>query len=363
MSSEPTLFTPINLGDLSLAHRVVFAPLTRFRADPETRTATDLFVEYYSQRAHTPGTYMISESLLVTPQLAGYPVMPGFWTDAQIQSWKKVVDAVHAKGCKIAIQIAGLAGVASADFLKAQGLEHIGVSSSSPLTPDAPPRAMTVAEIKEFVQHYARAAKDGIEKAGFDAVEIHACNGDPCEEFLSTNWNKRTDEYGGSPENRARFLLEVVDAVAQAVGIGKVGVRIGPWSPFMNMRMPEPDILSTYTHVVTALHSRNIAYLHVIQPRISGGDEVEIGAHDSDDFVRALWTGLPYITAGGFTRSTAVARAETYENELICFGRLFISNPDLVEKLKEGAQLTPYDRDTFYAGGEKGYTDYPFGQA
>ncbi|KZV76512.1 NADH:flavin oxidoreductase/NADH oxidase [Peniophora sp. CONT] len=360
MSSEPTLFTPIKVGDLDLAHRVVFAPLTRMRANPEERTATDLFVEYYSQRAHTPGTFLISESVLVAPPLAGYPLMPGFWTDAHIQSWKKVADAVHVKGGKIAVQIAGLAGVASPDFLKGMGEEHLGVSDFSALSADVHPRALTKSEIKEFAQLYARAAKAGVEQAGFDAVEVHACNGDVNEEFLSTNWNKRTDEYGGSPENRSRFLLEVVDATIEAVGASKVGVRIGPWSPFQNMRMPEEDIVPTYTYLVNALREKKIAYLHVIQPRINASEDTEIGANDSDDFVREIWGDLPYIAAGGFARPTAIARAEAYKNELICFGRLFISNPDLVEKLKKGLQLTPYDRDTFYTQGPKGYTDYPF---
>ncbi|KAI0033372.1 FMN-linked oxidoreductase [Vararia minispora EC-137] len=361
---SPRLFESIRVGDISLAHRVVYAPMTRMRTT-EDGTVTELATEYYAQRAHTPGTLLIGETVFVAPQASGYASIPGLWTDAHIARWKEVVDAVHAKGSFIAIQIGGVAGAAQGDYLESRGYEHVGAFSSSALSPDLHPRALTLVEIKEWVGYYVAAAKAAVERAGADIVELHAANGDALEEFLSKNWNKRKDEYGGAPGNRAKFLLDVVDAVVRAIGARKVGVRISPWSPFLNMRMADADIVETYTVVVTSLRERfpDLAYLHVIQPRISAHEDTDIGAGDSDAFVRELWgNGRAYIAVGGFTRATALQRAEE-SGDLICFGRHFLANPDLVKKLEKDTPLTPYNRATFYTPGPEGYIDYPVEQS
>ncbi|KAH9988897.1 hypothetical protein BJV77DRAFT_1019753, partial [Russula vinacea] len=296
------------LGGLNLQHRVVMAPLTRFRAN-KSHVHGELAKTYYDQRATVPGTLIIAEATFIAPQAAGYENVPGIWSDAQIAGWKAVTDAVHAKGS------------ANAGVLKTEGnFEVVG-----PMIP----RELTVPEIKEYAQLYAKAARNAIE-AGFDGVEIHGANGYLVDQFLQSVSNERTDEYGGSIQNRLRFPLEVIDAVVKAVGAERTGIRLSPWSKFQGMGMEDP--VPTFTGLLEHIREAhpNFAYVHVIED---------------------VWGGRPYIAA------------DTVEKHggLIAFGRHFIANPDLPLRLKEGISLTPYNRDTFYlAEAAVGYVDYPF---
>ncbi|KZV68715.1 FMN-linked oxidoreductase [Peniophora sp. CONT] len=357
--TTPKLFQPIKVGTSELKHRIVLAPLTRFRAN-DAHEHTDLAVEYYVQRASTEGTLLITEATFIAPQAVGYANVPGIWNDAQIAAWKKVTDAVHAKGSSIYMQLWAHGRAALPEVLEKGGYDLVS-ASDIPIQEGGPaPRPLRIEEIKEYVQLYAQAAKNAVHGAGFDGVEIHSANGYLLDQFLQTNSNKRTDEYGGSIENRIRFTSEVVQAVQAAVGPERTGIRISPWSPFQAMRMPDP--IPTFTALVKHLVSAHpqLSYLHVVEPRISGNADSDGNDKESNDFVRALWSPKPLIVAGNFTRDTALEAAEKDDSTLVGMGRYFISNPDLPKRWMVDAELTPYDRDTFYSKGPKGYTDWQF---
>ncbi|KZV76887.1 NADH:flavin oxidoreductase/NADH oxidase [Peniophora sp. CONT] len=364
--SPEKLFSPIKVGNAKLEHRVVLAPLTRRRAD-DVHVHTDLAIEYYKQRSSTPGTLLITEATFIAPQAGGYTTVPGVWNEAQVAAWKKIVDAVHANGSTIFLQLWALGRGADAEVLQKEGPYDVVSASDIPIPdrPDRPvPRPLTVDEIKEYVQWYAQAAKNAVEGAGFDGVEIHSANGYLLDQFIQTNSNVRTDEYGGSIENRIRFPLEVVKAVTDAVSPARTAIRFSPWSPFQGMRLDDP--IPTFTALIEQLveHYPNLAYVHVVEPRISGNNDTpDGGAEDSNDFIRKLWAPRPLMLAGGFKRDTALKAASQdadKQNVLVAFGRYFISNPDLPKRLKANVELTHYDRSTFYTSGPHGYTDYPF---
>ncbi|ETW82310.1 hypothetical protein HETIRDRAFT_427371 [Heterobasidion irregulare TC 32-1] len=358
------LFQPIKIGSITLQHRVVLAPLTRLRVNSRHELGVTA-EEYYSQRASVPGTLLISEGTAIAPKAGGFPNIPGIWSDEQITRWKKVVEAVHAKGSFIFIQVAALGRGADYSVLKSDDLSFPYISAGDvPLKgrDHEPPRPLTVPEIKEYVQIFAKASSDAVHRAGFDGVEIHGANGYLIDQFLQTNANNRTDEYGGSVENRIRFSLEIVEAVAAVIGQEKVGFRISPWSDFQEMRMPDP--IPTFSALATRLRDSypDLAFLHVVEPRIAGGldSTAPVDDEESNDFLREIWGTKPYLAAGGFTRDTAIETVEQ-KGGLVVFGRHFISNPDLPTRLLKGIPLTPYDRSTFYTpDGVKGYTDYPF---
>ncbi|KAF5378540.1 hypothetical protein D9615_007072 [Tricholomella constricta] len=364
----PKLFQPTKVGPVMLSHRVVFAPLTRLRSTKSTHVPiVSLMKEYYGQRARVSGTLLITEATFIAPQAGGHDNVPGIWSDDQIDAWKEITDTVHAHGSSIFLQLWALGRVADPSILASYnppfplvGPSSIPVSSQT-LTP---PRPLTTDEITEYTELFAQAAHNAVHRAGFDGVEIHGANGYIVDQFLQDVSNDRTDQYGGSVEGRSKFALEVVDAVSRAVGPERTGLRLSPWSTFQDMGMVDP--VPQFTHLVTALRDAHpsLAYLHVVEPRASGPFEREYGAHESNDFVRAIWQERPYISAGGHTPATAVAAAER-DSELVAFGRFYISNPDLPLKLKNNRALTPYDRKTFYTPGERedahiGYTDYPF---
>ncbi|GLB45697.1 putative nadh flavin oxidoreductase nadh oxidase [Lyophyllum shimeji] len=362
----PKLFQPTKLGRVSLSHRVVLAPLTRFR---NTKTGhvpvLRLSKEYYTQRAKVPGSLLITEATVIAPQAGGYDNVPGIWSDEQVDAWKQITDAVHAAGSSIFMQLCGLGRAADPSVLATNNppLPVIG-PSNIPLTGCATPRPLTIDEIHEYAELFARAAHNAVHRAGFDGVELHGANGYLLDQFLQEMSNDRTDEYGGSVENRSRFVLEAVEAVARAVGPERTALRLSPWNKFQDMGMKDP--VPQYTHLVTAVRDAHpsLAYLHVVEPRISGDNDRESAVHESNDFIRAIWQDRPYITAGGYTAQTAMAAAER-GSELVAFGRHYISNPDLPLKLKRNMPLTPYNRTTFYAPGEHddahvGYIDYPF---
>ncbi|KAF8603017.1 putative NADPH2 dehydrogenase chain OYE2 [Ceratobasidium sp. AG-I] len=358
------LFTPLELGDLVLAHRVVMAPLTRFRADKD-HVHQDLAVEYYGQRAEEPGTLIITEATFIAAEAGGYDNIPGIWSDAQIAAWKKVTEAVHNKRSYIYLQLWALGRAADPKVLEKEGLPYVS-SSSTPLGDKPAPKELSKEDIKRYVELYTQAAKNAVFKAGFDGVEIHNANGYLIDQFLQDKCNKRTDEYGGSVENRARFTLEVVDAVTAAVGSKKTGIRFSPWGKFQDMRMEDP--IPTFSYVIKELAKRytDLAYIHLVEPVVSGDSDVE-HAHDtgsaehpdSNKFARELWGTRTYLSAGGYKPESAIEAANKLGNAGIVFGRYFISNPDLPKRLRDGIPLKHYNRDTFYSQGPAGYTDYP----
>ncbi|KAL1690560.1 hypothetical protein GGG16DRAFT_55350 [Schizophyllum commune] len=367
--STPKLFQPAQVGDLTLAHRVVLAPLTRFRHTDLSHVALPNVKEYYAQRGSTPGTLLISEATFIAPQAGGYKNAPGIWSDEQIKAWKEVTDRVHAQGSFIYLQLWALGRAAVASELKEEdpSFDYVAPSAVQLTGHPETPRPLTVPEIKQYVQWYATAARNAVEKAGFDGVEIHGANGYLIDQFLQDVTNKRTDEYGGSVENRARFGLEVVDAVVAAIGAKKVGIRLSPWNQFQEMRMEDP--IPQFTYFVKELKARHpdFAYIHLVEPRVIGienRDEKDIDPREQNDFLRAIWAPKALISAGGYNRELALKIAEE-KGDLIAFGRFFISNPDLPRRLKEDIPLTPYNRATFYLKGDSsptGYTDYPFAE-
>lgn len=353
------LFRPLQVGRVTLSHRIVLAPLTRTRATEE-HVHTQLGVDYYSQRSAFPGSLLITEATVVHPAAGALHNIPYIYTDPQVQAWKKIVDAVHANGSYIFLQLWAHGRSADVELLKAENpsFELVG-ASAIPISPShQTPRPLTVDEIKTYVQWYANAADKAVNQAGFDGVELHFANGYLPDQFLQDVSNQRTDEYGGSVENRARFPLEIMEAVTKVVGEDRVGFRISPWNPWQGMRMEDPK--TTFAHLVTQAKERfpDLAYLHAVDSRIAGNIDLENNNEDSNEFLREIWGDKVFMAAGGYTPEAA---AETIRSEggLVAFGRHYISNPDLPLRIKYGVPLSGYQRSTFYGTGSRGYTDYP----
>ncbi|CAI7596384.1 unnamed protein product [Penicillium glandicola] len=373
------LFESFRLGALTLKHRVILAPLTRMRAGKESEgvyVPNDLNVEYYSQRA-SEGGLLLTEATPISRHAAGYPGVPGIFTSSQIAGWKKVTDAVHAKGGYIYCQLwhVGRATVSSLiegkDVLGASEIPISGNALDGSEYAASPPRAMTVEEIQETVQEYVAAAKRARE-AGFDGVEVHGANGYLLDQFLHDNVNTRTDEYGGSIEKRSRIILEILKAVSAGIGADRVGIRLSPYNYFQDTRDSNPNGNWLYlcSQIAGLPEESRPAYVHMVEPRF---DEVldEAAKIDSlasdkpslDVFRPTLKKGgISLLAAGNFNAENAGSKLATDAADAVVFGRYFISNPDLPRRLKEGLPLTPYDRTTFYGAdpAEKGYTDYPF---
>ncbi|KAJ7146465.1 hypothetical protein C8R44DRAFT_757559 [Mycena epipterygia] len=363
--SSPKLFQPTQLGDIELSHRVVFAPTTRFRADANHAPLPHV-AEYYEQRASMSGSLLISEATFIAPRAGGYKHAPGIWSEEQISAWKKVTDRVHAKGSYMYLQLWAMGRAAEVDTLAEDGLPYVS-ASDVPVAGGPAPRPLTVDEIQEYLKLYATAASNTVHKAGFDGVEIHAANGYLLDQFLHDSSNIRTDAYGGSVENRTRLPLEVVDAVVQAVGPQKTAIRISPWGTVLDMHFKFDDPKPTYAHLVTQLRERypDLAYVHLVEPRVDGAETVDVKKGYSNDFIRKIWGDRRLISAGGYTRETAIAAAEE-KGDLIAFGRPYIANPDLPYRLLHGIVLAVGSRALYYAPGSvdpKGYTDYPFASA
>ncbi|KAJ3926158.1 MAG: hypothetical protein NXY57DRAFT_756697 [Lentinula lateritia] len=370
-ASNSKLFQPIRVGRMSLDHRIIYAPQTRYKATRNGHVPMlPIVKEYYSQRASMPGTLIITEAVLVSDKAGGKTHLPGIWSQDQIDAWRMVASEIHAGGCFAFMQIWALGRAAEYED---PGVEDTSkpfeyVSSSDVQLfglKDKPPRPLTLSEIKEYISDFGKAASNAVHGAGFDGVEVHAANGYLCDQFTQDVANKRTDEYGGSIEGRCKFVIDVMNEVAKAVGEDRVAVRLSPWSLFQNMRMADP--IPTFSYLVTKLKESlpGIAYLHVVEPRINGSktERAEnIVQTDSNDFLRQIWHPKPLISAGGYTRETAMQIANEKE-DLIAFGRYFISNPDLPSRIIHNHPLAPYDRDTFYTRGDdsgRGYTDYAF---
>ncbi|GJE97331.1 alkene reductase [Phanerochaete sordida] len=357
--AQPQLFTPIQVGGLPLNHRVVMPPLGRLRASA-AHVPGALMAEYYAQRASTPGTLLVAEATMVAPRAAGYRHATAVWNDAQVQGWRVVTDNVHAQGSYIFLQLWAPGRQAGVDVLAEQGLPYVSASDVPLSSCPVAPRALTLQEITEYVQCYADAARNAM-RAGFDGVELHGANGYLIDQFLQDVTNRRTDEYGGSIENRCRFALEVLQAVTEAVGEAKVGIRFSPWSTFGDMGMKDPK--PTFAHLVTQIRERfpSLAYIHVIEPRAEGdGIDRRAEKGESNDFLREIWKPRPFISAGGYTRELALETAER-TGDLIAAGRLFISNPDLPLRWQMNVPADKGDRSTYYAiESPEGYIDYPF---
>jgi N-ethylmaleimide reductase len=362
MNNNLNLLKPVQLGAYKLSNRMVMAPLTRMRAKAGN-VPQEMNVVYYSQRASAG--LIISEATQISPQGLGYPNTPGIHSAEQIEGWQKITEAVHDQGGKIFLQLWHV-GRVSHSSLQPNGELPVAPSAIAPEgmvntfsgeQPYVTPRALETEEIPMIVEQYRQAAHNA-KLAGFDGIEVHSANGYLLDQFLRNGSNKRTDQYGGSIENRARFLMEVLEAVTTVWDANKVGVRLSPTNPFGTMFDSDPEALFNY--VVSELNLFNLAYLHIVEPRIQGHEIIEddgngLGARH----FRSIYHGT-IITAGGYTRETGEAILEQGDADLVAYGRLFIANPDLPKRFALNAPLNEYDRSTFYGGDERGYTDYPF---
>lgn len=362
--STDILFKPLTLGALSLPNRIVMPPLTRMRAGPGG-APTALNAQYYAQRA-TAGLN-IAEATAISVQGHGYPQMPGIHTPEQIAGWRLVTEAVHAQGGRIVLQIVHHGRWSHSSYNPDGGLPVAPSAIAPPgkaytptfeQLPYETPRALEARELPALVAQFRQAARNGRE-AGFDAVEIHGANGFLLDQFLQDGSNQRTDAYGGTIENRARLLFEVVDGVAADIGRDRVGVRLSPHGNLGGLS--DSDTIPHFSYVIRELSKRGVAYLHLIEPRASSAgiaDDASIDSADNASLFRRLFDG-PMITAGGYTPEMGAAAVERGLADAVSFGRMFIANPDLPERIRTGAPLNAFDRSTAYAGDARGYTDYP----
>jgi N-ethylmaleimide reductase len=361
------LFSSTHVGPVPLKHRVVMAPLTRSRAQLPGDVPSDLMVDYYSQRA-SDGGLIIAEATTVSSLARGWYGAPGLYTDDQVAGWKRITAAVHAKGGRIFAQLwhtgrssnvevtgGPLPVSASVNPSYWENPENL-TSTPSGWKQASPHRALETSEIAGIVDDYRKASVRA-KQAGFDGIELHAANGYLPDQFLQDSSNKRTDIYGGSIENRMRFVLEVVEAMTSVFGGDRVAVRIGPDGKWNQMGDSNPKAL--FDHLVGELNRFGLAYLHVIEPRVKGNVVVVEGqAPIAAEHLRKLFNG-PIMAAGGFEPDTAEAIVSKGDADLVAFGRHFVSNPDLPKRIAQNLPLSPYDRDTFYTFDAKGYVDYP----
>ena len=350
-----TLFSPTSAGDLELPNRIVMAPLTRNRADDNTGEVGPLQAEYYAQRASAG--VIITEATQISPEGKGYVGTPGIHSPEQVAAWRQVTEAVHAKGGRIVIQLWHVGRIShvslqpdgqkpvapSAVAANAQTFTRAGFEDTST------PRALDEAEMPRVVADYVHAARNA-KAAGFDGIELHAANGYLLDQFLKDGPNRRKDAYGGPVENRARLVLEVIEGLKTVWAPGRIGIRLSPWSEFNDSTDSDPD--ATFGYVVDKLDDYGLAYLHLIEGS-TGGER-----HGGFDALRDRWAGA-YMANNGYDRDLAAARVAKGRVDLVAFGRPYIANPDLVERLQQGAPLSESDHDTWYGGGAEGYTDYP----
>ncbi|KAJ5662160.1 uncharacterized protein N7477_009776 [Penicillium maclennaniae] len=307
--SQSRLFKPLKIGPIEIAHRIAMAPLTRLRAT-EDRVPTPLMKEYYSQRAAVPGTLIITEGTFISATCGGYPHAPGLWREDQIAAWKTITDEVHGKGCYVFCQLFAMGRAANAEVARTEGVPIVAPCAIPIEESAVVPEAMTADEIKQTIHNFVFASKNAI-RAGFDGVEIHGANGYLLDQFIQYASNQRQDEYGGNVENRSRMLNDLIKSVVDAIGPQRVGLRLSPWSTFQGMRMEDP--ISQSTDIIQKAIQADIAYLHLVE-----------------------------------SRSAETCRKNYPDkNIVVIFGRYFISNPDLVYRMKEGLELSVYHRDTF----------------
>lgn len=366
----PTLFDPIQAGDLHLANRIAMAPLTRNRsprAVPRDITAT-----YYAQRASAG--LLITEGTAITHQGQGYSDVPGLYSTEQLDGWKRVTQAVHARGGKIvtqlwhvgrvshtALQPEGGAPVAPS-AVRAQSQTYLvdAASGQGQFVPTSEPRALAAEELPDIVHAFAAAARNAVQTAGFDGVEIHGANGYLLDQFLKDGANQRKDDYGGGIANRVRLMVEVTRAVVDAIGGGRVGIRLSPVTPANDIHDSDPQPL--FEHLARELAPLGLAFIHVIEGATGGPREVEGRPFDYAAFKNAYRSAGgrgAWMVNNGYDRDMAQEALASGRADIVAFGRAFISNPDLVERLRRGAPLNAWDQTTFYGGGEHGYIDYP----
>ena len=368
MDNADPLFSPIRLGALTLGHRAVMAPLTRMRSRQPGDVPQQMNEEYYGQRA-SQGGLIITEATDISQQARGYPGVPGIYSDEQVDGWRLITDAVHAKGASIVLQIwhtgrishptmqpGGATPVAPSAVLP-EGLRHLDAAGRP--ADLVVPNPLGEDEIGAIVRTFGQAVRHA-RRAGFDGVEIHAANGYLVDQFLQDSSNLRDDRYGGSVANRMRFLVAVVDEAVAAWAADRVGVRLSPWGRYNGMSDSDPAVL--YAQVGAALAERGLAYLHVVEPRAdqrSDTNSIDVDAPDAAALLKRAFAG-PLISAGGYVGETARTALANGQADAIAFGRLFIANPDLPRRLAIGAEMNRYHRPSFYGGDERGYLDYPF---
>jgi N-ethylmaleimide reductase len=355
--SASKLFEPYKLGAATLTNRSVMAPLTRNRAIAGY-VPNPLAVEYYGQRASAG--LLITEASQVSQQGQGYQDTPGIYTKEQVAGWRKVTDRVHERGGHIYLQLWHVGRISHTSLqqndgapvapsaVRAKGKTFVGGT----FVDVSEPRALELGEIPGVIDSFKRASANAIE-AGFDGVEIHGANGYLLDQFAKDGANKRIDAYGGSIENRARLMIEVSKAVASEVGADRTGIRLSPVTPANDVSDSNPQPL--FDHIVDQLNALKLVYIHVIEGATGGPRDIAPFDYDS---LRKRFSGT-YIANNGYDFKLATEVLEKNKADLIAFGKLFISNPDLVERLKLGAPLNDFDKATFYGGGAKGYTDYP----
>lgn len=355
MSQLKTFFNPIKIGSLELKNKIVMAPLTRCRAD-ENHNPTDMMAEYYAQRA-SAGLIIAEATMVIEHNSAFGGREPGIYSQAQIDGWKKVTAAVHQKGGKIVLQL-WHGGRACHPFLNH---DHVPVAPSAIAiegetytpkgkVPYVTPRALELKEIPGIIEGFVTAAKNA-KLAGFDAVEVHGANGYLLDEFMRESANKRTDMYGGSIENRCRLILEVTKAVIQVWGADKVGVRLSPLNSYNSMKDSDPQKLTTY--VVSELNQLKVAYLHMMRSDFFGVQTGDVMTAARESFKGTIIGNM------GYSPEEAADSIEKGLINAVAFGHHYVSNPNLVEKIKNGVALTEPDQNTYYTNDAKGYTDYP----
>ena len=350
----PTLFDPITLGEYELKNRILMAPLTRGRTG-SIGVPGRMVAEYYAQRAEAG--LVITEATAINAQGRGWRNAPGIYTDEQVAGWRGVADAVHARGGRVFMQIWHMGRTVLPEYANGErpvAPSEVKAEGGLPdkdgnRRPFATPRAITVPEIRKTVADFARAAERAV-KAGLDGVEIHAANNFLVDSFLRDGTNRRQDDYGGSIENRARFLIEVVEAVTGAIGAGKVGVRLSPTNSYFGISDSEPRV--TFPDVAKLLNQFDLAYLHVLEPKPES--DIAPVAH----LIRAAYKGT-IIMNGGFDMQSGNDALGTGDADAIAFGVPFIANPDLVERYRYNLPLTDSDPETYYTPGPQGYADYP----
>lgn len=364
-SDVAPLFTPLKVGDMELSNRIVYAPLTRCRASSDNIINASA-AEYYAQRS-VPGTLLITEATNISQEGRGVPNTPGIWSQQQVDAWKPVVQAIKGKGAYVYCQLWHVGRASDPEY---QPGNAAPISSSAvPITTpswmvytskkgwapyDSTPRAATKEDLQRIIQDYRRAARNAIE-AGFDGVEVHGANGYLIDQFIKDSVNQRTDEYGGSIENRCRFALEVVAAVVDEIGASRTGMRITPFTVFNDAIDSTP--YATHSYLCEKLNAFNLAYLHLVEPRVKGNVDEESPTDSLAPF-RQAYKGV-FIAAGGFTPKTGADAVASGHADLVAYGRTYLANPDFHKRLALGAPLNPYDRNTFYSQSTEGYLDYP----
>lgn len=346
----PTLFDPLRVGNMELNNRIIMAPMTRSRANDEG-IQPPFAAEYYGQRVSAG--LIITEATNISPMAKGYVRTPGIYTEAQIQSWRPITDSIHARGGKIFLQLFHTGRIALPDLLpnRTQPVAPSAVKAKGQNYTDegmkefVMPREITTDEIAQVVRDFASAARNAI-TAGFDGVELHSASGYIVQQFLTTNANLRSDEYGGSIENRARFLFEVLDAMIAAIGSERVGVKFSPRIPFNDIEEADADVV--YPYVLDRLSDLKMAYVHVV-------DTTGEGWHAK---LRSVYQGV-YFAGAGFTKESGEALLEQGGADAIVYGTKLLANPDLPERFRRNAPLNEPDQSTFYVPGEHGYIDYP----